>query len=191
MPTLALLAIQHIFLMSSTLVLPIVLVNEIGGDFRKFGGGRADHDLVSEGVSCTDAVNCTAVGFGSSPPQVSPITGPVRRPRWCCARSTARPGTGSTRAIVRGSESPLRGQLPRAVQLHRGGPGGEQDADPPAQSTARSWVRRRSPNPGAGDQPPRRRELRERRRAAPRSGTSPRVTRWHRAARWCFARPTA
>ena len=33
--TLGLLAIQHIFLMSSTLVLPIVLVNEIGGDFRE------------------------------------------------------------------------------------------------------------------------------------------------------------
>jgi xanthine permease XanP len=31
--TLSLLAIQHIFLMSSTLVLPIVLVSEIGGDF--------------------------------------------------------------------------------------------------------------------------------------------------------------
>src|SRR5262249_48696276 len=30
---LALLAVQHIFLMSSTLVLPIVLVSEIGGDF--------------------------------------------------------------------------------------------------------------------------------------------------------------
>jgi xanthine permease XanP len=32
---LALLAVQHIFLMSSTLVLPIVLVTEIGGDFRE------------------------------------------------------------------------------------------------------------------------------------------------------------
>ena len=31
--TLSLLAVQHIFLMSSTLVLPIVLVSEIGGDF--------------------------------------------------------------------------------------------------------------------------------------------------------------
>ena len=30
---LGLLAVQHIFLMSSTLVLPIVLVSEIGGDF--------------------------------------------------------------------------------------------------------------------------------------------------------------
>jgi xanthine permease XanP len=35
LPTLALLAVQHIFLMSSTLVLPIVLVTEIGGDFKQ------------------------------------------------------------------------------------------------------------------------------------------------------------
>jgi xanthine permease XanP len=34
-PALSLLAIQHIFLMSSTLVLPIVLVSEIGGDFTQ------------------------------------------------------------------------------------------------------------------------------------------------------------
>ena len=32
---LSLLAIQHIFLMSSTLVLPVVLVSEIGGDFTQ------------------------------------------------------------------------------------------------------------------------------------------------------------
>src|SRR3954470_18393924 len=32
-PALSLMAIQHIFLMSSSLVLPIVLVSEIGGDF--------------------------------------------------------------------------------------------------------------------------------------------------------------
>lgn len=32
---LALLAVQHIFLMSSTLVLPVVLVTEIGGDFAE------------------------------------------------------------------------------------------------------------------------------------------------------------
>jgi xanthine permease XanP len=34
-PVLCLLAVQHIFLMSSTLVLPIVLVSEIGGDFAQ------------------------------------------------------------------------------------------------------------------------------------------------------------
>jgi NCS2 family nucleobase:cation symporter-2 len=34
-PILLLLAFQHIFLMSSTLVLPIVLVSEIGGDFAQ------------------------------------------------------------------------------------------------------------------------------------------------------------
>jgi len=34
-PALSLLAVQHIFLMSSTLVLPIVLVSEIGGDFAQ------------------------------------------------------------------------------------------------------------------------------------------------------------
>jgi xanthine permease XanP len=34
-PALSLLAVQHIFLMSSTLVLPIVLVSEIGGDFTQ------------------------------------------------------------------------------------------------------------------------------------------------------------
>src|SRR5262249_7066376 len=34
-PALVLLAVQHIFLMSSTLVLPIVLVTEIGGDFAE------------------------------------------------------------------------------------------------------------------------------------------------------------
>ena len=34
-PVLGLLAVQHIFLMSSTLVLPIVLVNEIGGGFQQ------------------------------------------------------------------------------------------------------------------------------------------------------------
>ena len=33
LPVLALLGVQHIFLMSSTLVLPIVLVREIGGSF--------------------------------------------------------------------------------------------------------------------------------------------------------------
>ncbi|MBI3802028.1 MAG: purine/pyrimidine permease [Deltaproteobacteria bacterium] len=34
-PVLGLLAVQHVFLMSSTLVLPIVLVSEIGGDFNE------------------------------------------------------------------------------------------------------------------------------------------------------------
>src|SRR5262245_51197894 len=34
-PVLGLLAVQHVFLMSSTLVLPIVLVSEIGGDFNQ------------------------------------------------------------------------------------------------------------------------------------------------------------
>jgi xanthine permease XanP len=34
-PALCLLAVQHIFLMSSTLVLPIVLVSELGGDFTQ------------------------------------------------------------------------------------------------------------------------------------------------------------
>ena len=34
-PALSLLAVQHIFLMSSSLVLPIVLVAEIGGDFKQ------------------------------------------------------------------------------------------------------------------------------------------------------------
>jgi xanthine permease XanP len=34
-PALSLLAVQHIFLMSSSLVLPIVLVTEIGGDFKQ------------------------------------------------------------------------------------------------------------------------------------------------------------
>jgi len=35
LPVLALLAVQHIFLMSSTLVLPVVLVTEIGGSFSE------------------------------------------------------------------------------------------------------------------------------------------------------------
>lgn len=35
LPTLALLAVQHIFLMSSTLVLPVVLIGEIGGSFEQ------------------------------------------------------------------------------------------------------------------------------------------------------------
>jgi len=35
MSTLMLLGVQHIFLMSSTLVLPVVLVKEIGGSFQE------------------------------------------------------------------------------------------------------------------------------------------------------------
>lgn len=48
---LGLLAVQHIFLMSSTLVLPIVLVSEIGGDFRQ--------------VRSVVALTMMACGFGT------------------------------------------------------------------------------------------------------------------------------
>jgi hypothetical protein len=46
---LAVLAVQHIFLMSSTLVLPVVLVTEIGGGFDQVRSRGVDHDRLRPG----------------------------------------------------------------------------------------------------------------------------------------------
>jgi len=61
--TLCLLAIQHIFLMSSTLVLPVVLVSEIGGRFEEVRGIVA-LSMISCGVG-TIVQAMRVRGFGS------------------------------------------------------------------------------------------------------------------------------
>ena len=45
---LVLLAVQHVFLMSSTLVLPVVLIGELGGSFEQIRGVVAFTMIASE-----------------------------------------------------------------------------------------------------------------------------------------------
>src|SRR5262245_53176614 len=63
LPVLALLGVQHVILMSSTLVLPIVLVREIGGAFEQVRGVVA-LTMVACGIGTIVQALCVR-GFGS------------------------------------------------------------------------------------------------------------------------------
>jgi xanthine permease XanP len=89
LPTLALLAVQHIFLMSSTLVLPIVLVTEIGGDFKQ--------------VTAVVALTMISCGIGTI----------LQAMRW---RGIARDFSVRTCAVR--TSSPLRSQRPGSAACH-------------------------------------------------------------------------
>lgn len=63
-PALILLGVQHIFLMSSTLVLPVVMVTEIGGSLRQVGAVVA-MSMIACGIgTILQAMKCGIVGSG-------------------------------------------------------------------------------------------------------------------------------